>query len=132
VATEIGGFGVCHCKMCQRWAGSAMFGVTVPEAAMSITGSDRIGTLKSSSWASRSFCTTCGSSLWYRYDPHNTGGGSYEVPIGLFDDGNGLTLRREIFIDRKPDSFAVAGDHVRMTEAEVMAQYGVDVSGDPE
>ncbi|MFT6452301.1 MAG: hypothetical protein ACJA06_001798, partial [Halocynthiibacter sp.] len=33
------------------------------------------------------------------------GAGNYEVPIGLLDDANGLTLAKEIFIDDKPDSF---------------------------
>ncbi|NND71473.1 MAG: GFA family protein, partial [Rhodothermales bacterium] len=42
------------------------------------------------------------------------------------DDANGLTLEREIFIDRKPDSFQLAGDHVRLTEAETLAMYGVE------
>ena len=36
-AKELGGFGVCHCKQCQQWSGSALFGITVPEAAMKST-----------------------------------------------------------------------------------------------
>ncbi len=128
-AAEFGNFGVCHCKMCQRWAGSALFGVTVPEAAMRIEGAENIGTIRSSDWASRNWCTKCGSPLWYRYDPNNTGGGDYEVAIGLFDDGNGLELVREIFIDQKPDSFAIAGEHQRLTRAETLARYGVTTEG---
>ncbi|MFT6606428.1 MAG: hypothetical protein ACJA2X_001631 [Halocynthiibacter sp.] len=48
------------------------------------------------------------------------GAGNYEVPIGLLDDANGLTLAKEIFIDDKPDSFEFAGEHKRMTKAELM------------
>lgn len=129
-AAELGGFGVCHCKMCQRWTGSALFGVTVPEAAMTITaGQDAIVALRTSAWATRSHCGTCGSPLWYRYDKGEDGRGNYEVPIGLLDDANGLVLAREIFIDAKPDSFGIAGDHDRLTEAELMARIKAKSEG---
>ncbi|SLN71000.1 GFA family protein [Roseisalinus antarcticus] len=128
-AAETGSFGVCHCTQCQRWAGSALFGVTVPEAAMSIAGAENIGTYRSSAWASRSFCKTCGSALWYRPDMGVDGAGDYEVPIGLLDDPGGLDLHREIFIDRKPDSWTLVGDHPRLTEAETLALYGPSTEG---
>ena len=128
-AAELGGFGVCHCKMCQRHLGSAMFGVTVNAGHMTIEGAENVGTYVSSTWASRAFCTRCGSSLWYRYDPRKDGGGTYEIPIGLLDDGNGLTIARELFIDRKSDSFEIAGDHPRLTEAEVEQMYSSSQQG---
>ena len=113
--------------MCQRWAGSAMFGVSVAPEDMAIEGAEMVGTYVSSDWASRSFCTRCGSSLWYRYDPKQDGGGTYEIPIGLLDDGNGLVMRREIFIDRKPDSFSLSGNHERLTQAEVETLFSVQL-----
>ncbi len=127
-AAKTGNFGVCHCKMCQRWAGSALFGVSVKAADMAVTGTEHIKTYTSSSWATRSHCTNCGSPLWYRYEPKGDGGGTYEVPVGLFDDANGFNLQREINIDVKPDSFDVAGDHERLTEAETMALFGISSS----
>ncbi|KAA9006685.1 GFA family protein [Histidinibacterium aquaticum] len=123
-ARETGGFGVCHCSQCQRWAGSALFGVTVPEASLRIEGEENVGTFRSSEWASRSFCTTCGSALWYRYDKGRDGVGDYEIPVGLFDDGNGFELKREIFADLKPDSWSLEGEHDRLTEAQTRALYG--------
>jgi hypothetical protein len=90
---------------------------------MTVEGNEHVGTYVSSTWATRSFCTTCGATLWYRYDPKQDGGGSFEVPIGLLDDGSGLELKREIFIDAKPDSFAFAGDHARLTGAEITANF---------
>ncbi|MCR8724593.1 GFA family protein [Frigidibacter sp. ROC022] len=131
-AAEIGNFGVCHCRTCQRWTGSALFGVTVPAAAMRIDGAENVVTYVSSSWATRSHCGTCGSPLWYRYDPKKDGGGSYEVPIGLLDDTSGLPLQREIFIDTKPESYALAGEHPRLTEAEVTALYAGNQASNPE
>lgn len=129
-ATVTGNFGVCHCEMCRRWTGSALFGVSVPEAAMQIIKGDTIKTIRSSEWASRAFCGECGSGLWYRFDKGVDDGGGFEVPIGLFDDPNGFTLTREIFVDQKPDSFALTGDHQRLTKAETMAMFAPKDEGD--
>ncbi len=128
-AQEVGDFGVCHCEQCRRWLGSAMFGVTVPEAAMQVEGSDGIRTLRSSGWASRSFCGTCGSALWYRFDKGVDASGDYEVPIGLLDDGSGFDLTREIFFDEKPDSWSLTGEHERLTRAETLAKFGASTEG---
>lgn len=119
-ALDLGEFAACHCKMCQRWTGGPLLGVTVLEDAMEIADNAQVITRRTSDWASRSHCGTCGSPLWYRYDKGVTDAGDYEVPIGLLDEANGLILTKEIFIDAKPDSFDFAGGHKRMTEAEVM------------
>ncbi len=126
-ALSVGNFGICHCTQCQRWAGGPLMAVTVPREDMTVTG-DVIAT-RTSSWASRSRCGKCGSPLWYRFDRGEDGAGDYEVPVGLLDDANGLALRREIFIDRKPDSFAFEGGHERLTEAETLALYGANSEG---
>lgn len=117
------GIGVCHCKMCQRWSGMAMMAVTVPEADLAITGSDNVMTYRSSDWAERSWCGKCGSNLWYRITAEGPHRGNYEIPVGLFHDANGFVLKRELFVDRKPDAYEIAGDHRRLTEAEVMAMF---------
>lgn len=126
-AARIGNFGVCHCGQCQRWAGGPLMAVTVREDDMRFEGP--VVARRTSGWASRSRCGECGSPLWYRFDRGTDGVGDYEVPVGLLDDANGLDLKREIFIDRKPDSFALAGDHERLTEAETIALYGVTTDG---
>ena len=118
-------FGVCHCKMCQRWTGGMFAGIAVPPARMEISGAEAIGVYRSSDIATRCFCKTCGSSLWFldlptaeRPDP------PYEIALGLFDDPEGLVLHHEIFIDRKAGAWALAGDHRRDTEAEYFRRVG--------
>ena len=124
-ADRLGNFGVCHCTMCQRWSGSALFGVTVPEASMRIEDPDQaIAGRRSSDWATRYWCRACGSGLWYRHDKGLDGTGDYEVALGLFDDQNGLTLKREINIDLPPDSWALQGEHEKLTEAQTIALFG--------
>ena len=123
------GFGACHCKMCQRWAGSALLAVTVPADDITWTGLDKVQTIQSSDWAERGWCTTCGSGLWYRITAESKHKGNYEIPIGIFDDADGFTLEQEIFVDRKSNSFELAGDHRQLTEAEVFAIYRQGVDG---
>jgi len=106
-------FGVCHCKMCQRWAGSALFGITVRAESIEIFGAEHVATYQSSDHATRSWCSKCGSNLWFRY----IGRTEYELPIGLFDDSSELILKREVFYERRSKAFTLAGDHERLTTA---------------
>ncbi len=100
--------------------------VTVHENDINIVSKTSIVSRRTSDWASRSHCGSCGSPLWYRHDRGVDDSGDYEVPIGLLDDADGLILEREIFIDRKPDCISFVGDHPRLTEAETLAIYGVE------
>jgi hypothetical protein len=120
-------FGVCHCEMCRRWTGSALMGVTVPLDGITWKGEAHIRTLQSSDWAERAWCQRCGTALYYHLTVDGPMSGQVELPLGLFDDPNGFTLTSEIFIDQKPDSYRLEGDHDRRTRAEVMAKFGVDL-----
>ena len=122
-------YGACHCKMCQRWAGSSLVAITVPAADIEWVGLDKVSKIQSSAWAERAWCSKCGSGLWYRMTALGDDKDDYEVPLGIFDDASGLELAREIFIDRKPDSFDFAGEHERLTEAETLARFGITVDG---
>jgi hypothetical protein len=102
-------FGVCHCPMCRRWTGSALLGISVPTENIVWTGADHIATRQSSGWAMRAWCRDCGSHLYFRVTADSAWSGATELPIGLFDDANGLTMTNEIYIDHKPDSFGYAG-----------------------
>ena len=46
-------------------------------------------------------------------------------PIGLFDDAGGLEIQHEIFVDCKPDSFGLVGDHPRLNQAETLQRLGL-------
>ena len=112
-------FHACHCSMCRRWCGgSPFFGVSAkafdhpPEAP--------VRRFASSDWAERGSCATCGSALFYYLKPT----GTYSVSIGVLDDASDLTLDEEIYVDHKPESYALAGERPRLTEAEILARFG--------
>ena len=74
----------------------------------------------SSDWATRGFCATCGSNIYY----HAPQFGGPSVALGSLDDTDGLDVRVQFFIDRKPHGFALANNTKVLTEAEIEAMYG--------
>ena len=119
-------FGVCHCKMCQRWAGSALLGLTVPADTISFEGTENIARYQSSDWAERAWCKKCGSGLWYQVTAEGPYHGTYHMPIGLLDDTSGLTMSREIYVDEKPDCINFEGERERLDTAATLTLFGVE------
>jgi hypothetical protein len=110
-------FHICHCGMCRRWSGGPL--MFVRAEGVEFFGTENLTRFKSSEWAERGFCKKCGSNLLYFLLPANQSFFS----VGSFDDASGITLGSEIFIDHKPSSYEFAGEHKKMTEAEVLAQW---------
>lgn len=122
-------FSACHCKMCQRWTGSFFKGVSVATENLKITGRENITVIDSSDFAERAHCSKCGSPIWWRLTagPH-VGGTS--VALGLLDDTDGLTLKREYFVDYKNSTNVLPDDRIQMTEAdvaEIFAEFASEV-----
>ena len=105
------GASACHCAMCRRWSRSAMWGFDVPEAAVTVSGP--AATFRSSRFAERAFCATCGSHLWFRED-----GADYELAPGLFDAAADMPLVREVYADRAFACVPLSGDHRRVAASE--------------
>ncbi|SDX33843.1 GFA family protein [Roseicitreum antarcticum] len=118
-------FGACHCAMCRRWTGSALLGITVPVANVDWQGAENIATYQSSDWAERANCRTCGSALYYHVTMEGPMSAHLEIPVGLFDDADGLNFDNEIYIDHKPDSYTYAGERSRLTRKETLAKFGI-------
>ena len=55
----------CHCGMCRRWGGGPALGVACG-SDVQIDGGDKLITYRSSDWAERAFCGTCGTHMFYR------------------------------------------------------------------
>lgn len=115
----------CHCAMCRKWSGGVFMGVVVPQDGMEITGAEHIATFKSSDWAERAFCKTCGSSLFYRVTEEGPMQGEYHIGLGTLDDANGIPFNTEFFIDLKPDSYHFGDSAARqqLSEEEVIALF---------
>ena len=117
------GYGACHCGMCRRWSGGVEMGVQVPPGGIRWTGAEP-ATYRSSDWAERGFCATCGGSLFWRLTADGPMRGMMSLAVGTLDDAEGLAFSSEVYIDHKPASYDFAGERRRMTEADVMAMVG--------
>ena len=80
----------------------------------------------SPSVSARSFCSRCGSSLWYRLTAPDAVTTDYFLSAGTLDDANGVLLSEEIYIDGKPDGYAFAGEHSKLTGAEFEAKLAAN------
>lgn len=115
---ENGNIGACHCTQCRAWSGGILLAV---EGAtdLKISGEDQLAVYKSSDWAERCFCKTCGTNLFWRSATFN----HTAVMAGAINNVEDLNLAKEIFIDSKPAYYALAGERPRLTQAEFLALY---------
>ncbi|BAU63550.1 glutathione-dependent formaldehyde-activating GFA [Stanieria sp. NIES-3757] len=108
----------CHCSMCRKWGGGAFLAVKC-DSDVSFQGEENIRIYQSSEWGERGFCNKCGSHLFYRLKQNH----QYYVPVGIFDNSEGLIFTDQVFIDEKPDYYSFANETKNMTGAEVFAQF---------
>ena len=109
----------CHFGMCRRWGGGPFMEIDCG-TDVSFDGEENISVFSSSPWAERGFCKKCGSHLFYRIKET----GQHMMPVGLFDDSDGLVFTDQVFIDEKPAFYRFAGETQNMTGAELLALYG--------
>ena len=117
-ATPVHGMHACHCESCRRWSGGVYLGVDCGDS-VEVANADSVTTFESSAWADRSFCSACGSTLFWTLKA----GGMTAVSVQAFDDPSAFAFENEIFIDAKPANYAFAGDRPRLTGAEVFARF---------
>jgi len=114
-------FVTCYCKMCQRWSGGAYMGTMAKDFQVT-QGEDTLVVFKSSDWAVRAFCGTCGSNIYY----HAASFGSQSVALGSLDDCTGLKVSMQYFIDQKPEGFSLAESTKEMTSEDVAKAFSSD------
>lgn len=110
--------GACHCTTCRRWGGGPLLTIDCGNQ-LSLSGEQFVSHFDSSEWAQRSFCSRCGSHLYYRLKESNL----HFVPIGLFGDDVDVSFDHQVFIDEKPDYYDFANKTHNMTGEELFAQY---------
>lgn len=116
IASDHQQIGLCHCSMCRRWSGGPMFAVHCG-SNVQFSGAEPAA-YRSSEWAERGFCTTCGTHLFYHLLPSN----EYILPAGLFQDQE-FHLTNEIFIDEKPAYYELKNQTEKLTGQQVFEQF---------
>ena len=115
-------FTVCHCDTCRKWGGGPFFAVQCG-TGIKFEGAENVKEYDSSAWASRGFCSNCGTHLFYRLKKT----GSYNMPVGLFPNINDLTMIMQYFSDQRPDYYCFSNQTQEMTEAEIKAYFASQV-----
>ena len=120
-------YSICHCGNCRRWSGGPLMSVHCP-GDVEFDEPGAVAWYRSSEWAERGFCRTCGSSLFWRLaeDP----GAMLIVSVDAFNDASEFKLSRHIFSDSAPERYAFADNCPRVTEAEVFAEFGAGDAGE--
>jgi hypothetical protein len=118
IANPVSEVGACHCGMCRRWSGGVLFAADSGQAVV-FEGEEHIVRYRSSDWAERAFCDTCGSNLFYRLVESS----QIYLCAGALDDQSGLAFTGQIFIDEKPDWYTFANETKNLTGEEVFAMY---------
>ncbi|GAB1265355.1 GFA family protein [Aurantivibrio infirmus] len=118
-ATGLGhSVGACHCNMCRKWGGGPYLEVDCG-TNVSFDNVANISVYDSSEWAERGFCKHCGSHLFYRIKE----GQLHMVPVGLFDNDEGLVFDHQVFIEEKPSYYDFSNKTKNRTGAEIFAEF---------
>ena len=110
--------GVCHCSMCRRWSGGVFMAVECE--AVAVADDRHLGIYKSSEYGERCFCTTCGSTLFWRMQ---SGEGHVAVSLQAFEDPGQFAFTSEIFVDEQPSNYAFANKTKRITGEQFIAAF---------
>ncbi|MEQ8315465.1 MAG: GFA family protein [Gammaproteobacteria bacterium] len=110
--------GACHCSMCRRWGGGPFMEINCG-SDISFSGEENISVFSSSDWAERGFCSSCGTHLFYRLKPT----GEHMVPVGVFENLDGLEFKSQVFIDEKPTYYSFSNKTENKTGEELFSQF---------
>ena len=107
----------CHCDMCRQHTSGPFFSIAADPDSIKVDGPHT--SYRSSDWAERGFCQTCGSTLWYG----TTHDGARNLSAGLFADAGGAPLKLEFFADKCPQGYALKGEHKKLNTKDTIALF---------
>ena len=90
--------------MCRKWSGHFWAAADVPQSAVTIHGADKVTWFRSSEKVQRGFCSTCGSSLFFKPVYKDWIG----VALGALDSPTEVKLQKHIFVADKGDYYEIA------------------------
>ena len=100
----------CHCTQCRKSSGHYSAATSTPSENLTTKG-DSLKWFKSSNVASRGFCSTCGSNLFWR----PVGKGRTSIFSGSIDGPTELKIENQIFVEDK-------GDYYELPDVKVIEQ----------
>ena len=103
--------GVCHCKQCQRWTGTAFFmAAYFLDTHVEVTGALKqyhYNSDESARWNRIEFCETCGTTITMT---GATTPGERAITGGTFDDPDWLDFKKHIWTESAHHSVVIPPD----------------------
>jgi len=96
----------CHCEQCRRTSGHHVAASASCHADFELTEDRGLTWYRSSDWAQRGFCSTCGSSLFYQFKDAD----EISIHAGTFDQPSGLRRGAHIFTADLADYYDLTDD----------------------
>lgn len=96
----------CHCSQCRRTSGHFVAATAVPKDELIVEIDEYLDWFDSSEFASRGFCTRCGSSVFWRPNakPYIC------IMAGTLDGSTGLEAVEHIYVSDKGDYYQLTDD----------------------
>ena len=97
---------ICHCSDCQKLTGTSWGASAAHAENFTLLTTSSLRWYRSSAWAERGFCTTCGAQMFYRRD---------DLPLvsiapGAFDNSEMLCVSGQIYAQSHPSWGPVGAD----------------------
>ena len=96
----------CHCTMCRKTSGHFVSATAVERANMTIDEDGALNWYRSSDFARRGFCGTCGSNLFWQRD----GAEHISIMAGTLNGMSGLETAAHIHVGEKGDYYRIGDD----------------------
>lgn len=106
---------LCHCGRCRRWTGSVVAALLVVESdQLTVTsGRDQIQTYREPGFVNRSFCRSCGTSLFGFQWPDGPG---TVIPMGTVEGDPGIRPAMHVNVAFKAPWHEITDDLPRFPE----------------
>jgi len=93
----------CHCQQCRKQTGTHVSAANVKDSQLTVAGEQHIKWYAASSFASRGFCSHCGSLLFWKHKDSD----ATAVMAGSLESPTGLSLIKHIFVSDKGDYYSI-------------------------
>jgi len=93
----------CHCSICRKISGHVFAATAVPRDRITLDGAEHLRWYRSSDWARRGFCATCGASLFFDMPDHPR----LMIAMGAFESPTGRYLAEHINVADKGDYYEI-------------------------
>ena len=93
----------CHCGQCRKTSGHVWASTDLAESRLKVSGAEGLTWYQSSARVRRGFCSTCGSSLFWKPIDKEV----IAVAMGSLDSPTGTHLAKHIFVAEKGDYYEI-------------------------